>query len=406
MFTETVEVKGHIVDSLILPKVLDEILNYNGGFEILDIQVGKRRTDPSSARIRVEAQSQEDLARILNRIKPHGAEVLEEGEVVLKPAPADGVFPRGFYVTTNCQTSVHVQGRWLEVEPCQMDAGVVVDPQAGRATSARFFGVRRGDMVVVGHQGVRVTPLQRSEARNVFEFMASGVSSEKPKGVIIREVANQLRAARAAGEKVLVVAGPAVVHTGSGPLLVRLIELGYVDLLFSGNALAAHDIEQALFGTSLGIHLEEGIPAREGHEHHIHAINAVREAGGIRAAVEAGLIKQGIMRACVVHGVDFVLAGSIRDDGPLPGVITDTVEAQKAMQARLSGVSVALMIASALHSIATGNLLPAKVKTICVDINPAVVTKLVDRGTFQTIGLVTDVEPFFRELLANLTPEP
>jgi lysine-ketoglutarate reductase/saccharopine dehydrogenase-like protein (TIGR00300 family) len=404
MFTETVEIKGHIIDSLILPKVLDEVLNYNGNFEILEIQIGKKRINPSYARVRIEAQKQEDLARILNRIKQHGAEVLSQEEAVLKSAPEDGLFPDGFYVTTNYQTFVRFGGEWLEVEPPQMDSGIVVDPEERRASAVRFSRLKKGDLVVVGHQGVRVAPLERSETRNVFEFMASSVSSEKPKGVIIREIANQLKAAKASNGKILMVVGPAVVHTGSGPLMVKLIELGYVDVLFGGNALAAHDIEQALFGTSLGISMDEGIPAKEGHEHHIHAINTIRRAGGMKAAVEVGLLKGGIMHACLTHNVDFVLAGSIRDDGPLPEVITDAIEAQEAMRSRLAGVSIALMIASALHSIATGNLLPAKTKTICVDINPAVVTKLVDRGTFQAMGLVTDVEPFFRELLANLAP--
>jgi lysine-ketoglutarate reductase/saccharopine dehydrogenase-like protein (TIGR00300 family) len=232
--------------------------------------------------------------------------------------------------------------------------------------------------------------------------MASAVSSEKPKSAVIRAVADQMRSVKAAGEKILIVAGPAVVHTGAGRHMVRLIEAGYVDILFSGNALAVHDVEEALFGTALGIYLNEGTPSPEGHEHHIRAINAVRAAGGLARAVESGLLKSGVMHACVRHGVEMVLAGSIRDDGPLPEVITDVVQAQRRMAQAIDGVGLSIMIASMLHSIAVGNLLPAAVKTVCVDINPAVVTKLADRGTWQAVGLVTDVEPFFVELLGHL----
>lgn len=403
MITETVELHGHILDSLTLPKVLDEILSLEGDYDIQEVRIGHRRADPSYARIRVQAPTPEALDQILLRLRQHGAEPVDEGDVQLAPAPADGVYPEGFYVTTNHQTSIRYRGQWVEVHPARMDAGIVFDPATGRATTRKFPDVRRGDLVVVGSQGVRVTPLERStEQRNAFEFMASAVSSEKPKSAVIRAVAEQMKAVKAAGEKILVVAGPAIVHTGAGRHMVRLIEAGYVDVLFSGNALAVHDVEEALFRTALGVYLDEGTPSPKGHEHHIRAINAIRAAGSLRAAVESGLLNRGIMHACITHGVEMVLAGSIRDDGPLPEVITDVVEAQRRMAQSLEGVSLAIMIASMLHSIATGNLLPASVKTVCVDINPAVVTKLADRGTWQAVGLVTDVGPFFVELLAHL----
>jgi lysine-ketoglutarate reductase/saccharopine dehydrogenase-like protein (TIGR00300 family) len=283
-----------------------------------------------------------------------------------------------------------------------MDCGIVYDALTGAARTAKFVQVRRGDLVVVGHDGVRVEALSSARGDEEFEFMASSVSSEKPKSAMIRRVATEIGAIRARGGKILVVAGPAVVHTGAGPHLVRLIDRGYVNVLFAGNALAVHDIEQALFGTALGIHVEHGVPALAGHEHHIRAINAVRGAGGILAAVESGLINSGIMHACVRRGVDYVLAGSIRDDGPLPEVVTDVLRAQMLMAEKVQGCEMALMIATMLHSVATGNLLPATCKTVCVDINPAVVTKLADRGTHQAVGLVTDVEPFFAELLGYL----
>jgi lysine-ketoglutarate reductase/saccharopine dehydrogenase-like protein (TIGR00300 family) len=271
--------------------------------------------------------------------------------------------------------------------------------KAHEAQTVKFSQVRKGMLIAVGHHGIRVVPAQRSTDRHgVFEFMTSSVSSEKPKSAIIREIATEFRLAREAGGKILVVAGPAVVHTGAGEHFEKLLEWGYVNLLFAGNALAAHDIEQALYGTSLGVYLSRGALADEGHENHVRAINTIRGAGGIATAVAKGILRQGIMFQCVRHNIDFVLAGSIRDDGPLPEVVTDVVAAQKLMRSKLSGVTIALMMGTMLHSIAVGNLLPAHVKTICVDINPSVVTKLADRGTFQAIGLVTDIEPFLREL--------
>ena len=399
MFSEQIELRGHIIDSLILPKVLDEVLTGGGSFTIREIKIGKQRHDASYARIDVFGPSPEVVDGIVRRLRQHGAEVVEQTTVRLAAAPADGVFPPDFYVTSNQQTYVHLDGKWVEVHPATMDCGIAVDVNKAEARAVKFCEIRKGMLVAVGHHGIRVVPPQRSlDRRSVFEFMASSVSSEKPKSAVIREIAAEFRLAKDAGGKILVVAGPAVVHTGAGEHFEKLIEWGYVNLLFAGNALAAHDIEQALFGTSLGVYLERGALADEGHENHMRAINTIREAGGIAAALEKGILRRGIMHQCIRNQVDFVLAGSIRDDGPLPEVITDVVEAQKAMRARLGGVRIALMMGTMLHSIAVGNLLPANVKTICVDINPSVVTKLTDRGTFQAIGLVTDIEPFLREL--------
>ena len=399
MFSEQVELRGHIIDSLILPKVLDEILTNGGSFTIREVRIGKQRHDPSYASIDVSGPSPEIVDGIVRRLRQHGAQVIEQQEAQLMPSPADGVFPPGFYVTSNQQTFVHVAGKWIEVHPATMDCGIAVDLERLQASTVKFSQVREGMRIAVGHHGIRVAPVERSiERKSVFEFMASSVSSEKPKSAVIREIAAEFHLAKAAGGKILVVAGPAVVHTGAGEHFEKLIEWGYVNRLFAGNALAAHDIEQALYGTSLGVYLERGALADEGHENHMRAINTIRSAGGIARAVEAGILGKGIMFQCVRHGIDFVLAGSIRDDGPLPDVITDSVEAQRAMRSKLEGVTMALMMGTMLHSIAVGNLLPAEVKTICVDINPSVVTKLADRGTFQAIGLVTDIEPFLREL--------
>jgi lysine-ketoglutarate reductase/saccharopine dehydrogenase-like protein (TIGR00300 family) len=406
MFSEQIELRGHIIDSLILPKVLDEILTGGGSFTIREIKIGRQRHDPSHACIDVFGPSPEIVDGIVRRLRQQGAEVIEQQDLQLEPAPADGVFPPGFYVTTNQQTFVRLKQKWIEVLPATMDCGIAVDLQSEQASAVKFYQVRKGDLIAVGHHGTRVMPLERATDRNsVFEFMASNVSVEKPKSSVIREIAAEMQRARKAGGKILVVAGPAVVHTGAGEHFEKMIEWGYVNLLFAGNALATHDIENALYGTSLGVYLSRGALADEGHENHMRAINAMRAAGGIVEAVNKGVLRTGILFQCVRHKVDFVLAGSIRDDGPLPEVITDAVQAQKAMRSKLSGVTMALMMGTMLHSIAVGNLLPAVVKTICVDINPSVVTKLADRGSFQAIGLVTDIEPFLRELTGFLREE-
>jgi lysine-ketoglutarate reductase/saccharopine dehydrogenase-like protein (TIGR00300 family) len=396
----TVEISGHIIDSLILPKVLDTIINLGAEFEILDIKVGKGRADRSYARVQIDASTPVLLDRVLATLKEHGALPMNEEleSALLEPAPADGVFPDHFYSTTNLLTWVRVGGRWIEVELSEMDCGIRVDLETMRAQCVPIHRVNKGDPVVTGHHGIRIQPVERQIPRAGFEFMSSAVSTEQPKGLLIEEIAEAMKQIRRAHGRILVVAGPGLVHTGAARYLVRLIEADYVQVIFAGNGLAVHDIESALYGTSLGVYLDKKIRASEGHEHHLWAINAVRRAGSIKQAVESGLIQSGIFYSCVKKGVDFVLAGSIRDDGPLPDVITDTLQAQEAMREKVRGVSLALMMATTLHAIATGNLLPATVKTVCVDINPTVVTKLTDRGTFQALGLVTDVEPFLRAL--------
>ena len=398
-----VEVSGHIIDSLILPKVLDLIISLGADFEILDVHIGHRRADRSYARIQIDASTPALLEQVLAKVKEHGALPSEEEQAAdLQPSPADGVFPDRFYATTNLSTSVRVNDRWLEVELIEMDCGIRVDLAAMRAECVPIHRVKKGDLVVVGNRGVKILPIERKVPREAFEFMSSAVSTEQPKGLLIRGIAESMKKTRKENGRILVVAGPGLVHTGAARHLIDLIENDYVQVLFAGNGLAVHDIETALYGTSLGVYLDKTIRASEGHEHHLWAINAIRKAGGIRQAVDQGLIKRGIFYSCVKKGVEFVLAGSIRDDGPLPDVITDTLKAQDVMRERVRGVSFALMMATTLHAIATGNLLPATVKTVCVDINPAVVTKLSDRGTFQAVGMVTDVEPFLRELCQYL----
>lgn len=399
---EEVEVRGHIIDSLLLPKILDVITTWGGSFRIKKIAIGQGRHDPSHALIDVRAADQAALERILGEIGDHGAAPTAAQDCRLVAADIAGAFPEGFYSTTNQRTEVRLAGRWTPVADQEMDCGIAVSADGKQVRCVPMTEVELGQQLVVGHAGVRVFPEQRSVERQDFEFMGSNVSTEKPKGVAIREIARELARVKAEGGKALLVGGPAIVHTGSGPYLCQLIREGYLQVLFAGNALATHDIEQALFGTSLGVNLERGDLAEAGHEHHLRAINRIRRLGGIKQAVEQGELKSGIMYECVRNHVDYLLAGSIRDDGPLPEVITDVLEAQRQMREKIKGVSFCLMVATTLHSIAVGNLLPAHVKVVCVDINPSTVIKLNDRGSFQTVGLVTDVEPFMRALVHDL----
>jgi lysine-ketoglutarate reductase/saccharopine dehydrogenase-like protein (TIGR00300 family) len=320
-------------------------------------------------------------------------------------ADLDGVFPEDFHATTNFPTDVRVGGAWIAVERPEMDVGIRV-VRAGatvRVESCPMHCVRRGDAVVVGDAGVRVVlPRRSAEEGDAFRFMSSGVSTERPKARLIADVAAAIHSAHAAGKKVLFVGGPAIVHSGSAKVLESLVLGGFIDVLFAGNALAAHDIEAAMFGTSLGIDLARGANVPHGHQHHLRAINRVRRAGSIAEAVRLGLVTGGVMHACVTKPIPFVLAGSIRDDGPLPDVLTDAVVAADAMRELAAGVGVAIIVATTLHGVATGNMLPAGVATFCVDTDADTVIKLVDRGTHQAVGIVTDCEYFLGELARAL----
>lgn len=403
--SRVIELRGHIIDSLTYPKVLDEILDHGADYETEQMVIGRTRRDPSFARIRVTAPSEKILDRLLGRLWHLGAEAVEESDAALAPAPGDGFYPEGFYATTNLPTRVKHGDRWLPVADLCMDSAIRILPGENRPRCVKMYEVRAGDPIVVGHAGVRVEP-QRKEPlqRGLFEFMSSTVSPEKSKERIIREIAREIREAKASGTgKILWVVGPAVVHTGARDSLCRIIDAGYVDVLFSGNGLAAHDIEVSLYGTSLGVSLSAGTVMPRGHEHHLRTINRIRSLGGIARAVDAGVLTDGIMYRLTRSRIPYLLSASIRDDGPLPEVVTCSVEAQKRMRELCRGVTIAVMVATMLHSIAAGNLLPAKVRTVCVDINTEMVTKLADRGTHQSLGLVTDAELFLRELAGYLT---
>ncbi|MBI5866271.1 MAG: TIGR00300 family protein [Planctomycetes bacterium] len=402
MVSEVVTLEGHIIDSKVLANVLDDILSFGGEFSILEVHIGQTRQERSHARIEVRAESLERMQELLHIMGRHGVlwHAAEDAEIQL--ADMDGAFPEAFYSTTNQQTYVRSQKKWIEVKDQEMDCGLVHEPQSNTFRCVPVTAVRKGQPIVCGERGIKVVPFERTRAKGVFEFMASEISTEKPKHTIIRNIAGLMHDARKRGDRLLLVGGPAIVHTGAAVHVVKLIENGYIHVLFAGNALATHDVEQNLFGTSLGVYLDKNSLADSGHEHHLRAINTVRRAGGIRQAVEKGVITGGIMHACVKHNVKMVLAGSVRDDGPMPEVITDMVVAQDAMRSAIRDVGFVLMVATTLHSVATGNLLPAWIPAVCVDINPPVLTKLADRGSFQTIGIVTDVEPFFRSLVQEL----
>lgn len=400
-FVEDVEVRGHIIDSLILPKVLDCITAEGGSFHIKKITVGHDRTDSSYAAVEVRAADDLTLQRILAQIADHGAAPITSSDCRLVEADIAGAFPEGFYSTTNQRSEVRLRGEWVPVAQQEMDCGIVVE-EGVAPRCVPMSDVEPGMPIVVGHMGVRVFPLERADQDHAFAFMNSPVSTEKPKQVIIRQIAKHLFDNRRGEGKTLLVGGPAIVHTGSGGLVCELIRDGFIHKLFAGNALATHDIEQSLFGTSLGVDVHEGSITDAGHEHHLRAINRIRRCGSIAAAVEQGVLKSGIMYECVKQSVEYQLAGSIRDDGPLPDVVTDALENQRKMRAGVADVTFCLMVATTLHSVAVGNVLPAWVNIVCVDINPSTVIKLSDRGSFQTIGLVTDVEPFLRSLLAEV----
>lgn len=402
-FVEDVEIRGHIIDSLIFPKILDEISALGGAFEITDVTVGQQTTDPSWAKLRVHAATTEQLEEILTLIGQHGAVPVHQQDCQWEEATQAGVFPEKFYVTTNQESEVRINGVWQTVAKQEMDCGIKISSDGQRAECIPFSDIQPKDRIVVGRQGVRVHPLEKiRHGHDAFGFMNSTVSSEKPKAVTIREIAAEMKRAAAGEGKILIVAGPAIVHTGSRDHLSALIRNDFVNVLFAGNALATHDIEQSFYETSLGISLTDGFGSEEGHEHHLRSINKIRSLGSIKNAVDQGVLTSGIMYECVQKKIPYLLAGSIRDDGPLPDVVTDVIDAQRQMRELSEGVTFALMIATTLHSIAVGNLLPARVKVVCVDINPATVIKLSDRGTFQTIGLVTDVEPFMRVLVNEL----
>ena len=414
MPSENITLEGHILDGHLLPKVLDEVLAVGATFEILDLNVGVKHEDPSFARIQITTESDDQLKELIDRLQAHGAnaERVEDARMVV--ADTDGAFPAGFYSSTNLETEIRVDDKWVRVQNTEMDCGVIFED--GTARTIAMSDVRSGDTIVMAGRGIRVIPLERprGEDRASFEFMSSDVSSEKPKALLVEQVAEKLRAVRAEGKRILWVAGPACVHTGSGPDLCALIRAGYVQALFAGNGVAAHDIESNMFGTSLGVYLEQGIAAEHGHEHHIRAINEIRRHGSFEAAIDAGVFTGGVVHHLVKYKSDYLFGGSVRDDGPLPDVEPNMLEVQRKLRDIIWGrskhgdgelIGFCIVVGTMLHGIATGNCLPASVPLVCVDINQATVTKLMDRGSWQSMGIITDVGLFIRELAVRLAPD-
>ncbi|AUX07868.1 hypothetical protein AArcSl_0213 [Halalkaliarchaeum desulfuricum] len=411
-YSRTVELEGHIIDSGTMQQCFAAIMELGGTFEVEQFDVGTRKDETSYCRMVVTAEEEPTLQSIIHELHQNGAMLTNPRDATLEAAPADQVVPPGFYSTTNHPTAVRYNGEWLEVERVEMDCAIVVDPggEEGtaepRAYTKVLNAIEEDDLVVVGETGIRVRPPERPrDASGPFGFMQGGVSAERPSESTIREVAEEIEATHESGGNVLVVVGPAVIHAGAGEDLARLVRAGFVDALSAGNGFATHDIERNLYGTSLGVDVDTLEHPRKGHKHHIYTISEVIRHGGIAEAVEAGVITDGVMYECVENDVPYVLAGSIRDDGPLPDTITDAVEAQDAIREQAHEADLVLMLSTLLHSVAVGNCLPSTTKTVCVDINPATVTQLLDRGSSQAIGMVTDIGTFVPTLAEFLIEE-
>ncbi len=392
-FEYEIEVKGHLIDSMILTKIFDIIMDLKGEFQVQEFKVGKRKKDESYAKLLVQGKSQKHLHEILEAVYREGAISKIQQEIKLQIAPKDMVMPDDFYSTTNNRTDVFYKGQWIKVENMMMDKCIVV--QGKRAWCSPIREIKKGDMIVIGERGIKVTPPERPrEGVNLFQFMGSSSSSERPTQHIARKVAYDIYKTKKDGGKIVLVGGPAIVHTGASDSIATLIRLGFIDAMLAGNALAVHDIEYSTLGTSLGMNIRDGTLAVRGHRNHMQAINSVFKAGSIPKMVANKTLTKGIMYECVKRKIPFVLAGSLRDDGPLPDVITDMTVAQKKYKEILKDAKMVIMISTMLHSIATGNMLPAEVKVIVVDINQPTVTKLMDRGTWQALGIVSDVGAF------------
>ncbi len=402
-YEQEIEVKGHLIDSMILTRIFDKVMDLKGDFQVLEFTVGKRKREPSYARLLVRGKNQQHLFELLESVYREGAQSVSISQVMTESAVRDMVMPDNFYSTTNNITQIYYNSSWIDVENMMMDKCIVLDVEKKIAVCKMIRDVKKGDMIVVGEQGIRIIPQERPrEGIDIFQFMSSNSSSERPTQHIARKIANDIYNITQAGGKIIVVSGPVLVHSGASESLAKLIQMGYVHGLLAGNALAVHDIENTLMGTSLGMHVNDGTLAIRGHRNHMQAINEVFKAGSLKDMVQKKILKNGVMYECIINDIPFVLAGSVRDDGPIPDVITDIVEAQRKYKILLKDAKMVLMLSTMLHSIAVGNMLPASVKVVAVDISQPVVTKLLDRGTNQAIGVVTDVGTFLPMVVQHL----
>jgi lysine-ketoglutarate reductase/saccharopine dehydrogenase-like protein (TIGR00300 family) len=401
--------EGHLLDAGLINRALDLIVEMGGSFQVLKFNLGEQRQSTSAAEVRVSAPSHDVMEEIISQLIDLGAVDLpqDERDSKLEPVLQAGVAPDDFYVSTIYPTEVRVNGQWLKVENQRMDGAIAIS-QTSNGIVAKCKLLRDleiGEQVVVDVLGIRtIRKAESREQRNSqeFSFMSSGVSSERRVELVVEQVAWELRKIKDSGGKVVVTAGPVVIHTGGGEHLSRLIREGYVQGLLGGNAIAVHDMEQNILGTSLGVDMKRGVAVRGGHRHHLKVINTVRRFGSIAKAVEAGAVRGGVMYECVKNNIPFSLAGSIRDDGPLPDTQMNLILAQQEYSQIIQGADMILMLSSMLHSIGVGNMTPAGVRMVCVDINPAVVTKLSDRGSIESVGVVTDVGLFLSLLLQQL----
>jgi len=402
-FEKSIEIKGHLIDSMILTRIFDKIMDLKGNFNVLEFNVGKKKDELSYARLLISGKNKKHLNQLLESVFIEGAQPTKIDGVILKSAPNDMIMPRDFYSTTNNTTQIFLNNEWIDVENMMMDKCIVVDLRNKKAECKKIRDIRSGNMIVTGEQGVRILPEERPrEGIDIFQFMSSTSSSERPTQQIARKIAMDIYNTKKNGGKIVVTAGPVIVHSGAAESLAKLIRMKYIDGLLTGNALAVHDIENSLFGTSLGMNVKNGTLAIRGHRNHMQAINEIFRAGSIEQMVKKDILKSGIMYECIKNNVQFVLCGSIRDDGPIPGVVTDIIEAQDRYRDILRDTNMVLMLSTMLHSIAVGNMIPARVKVVAVDISQAVVTKLLDRGTTQAIGIVSDIGAFLPMVLSQL----
>jgi lysine-ketoglutarate reductase/saccharopine dehydrogenase-like protein (TIGR00300 family) len=406
--SRTIRLEGQLLDHGLINRALDLIVDGSGSFQVLTFNLGEQRQSASTAEVKVTAPSHEVMETIMSQLIDMGAMGLPQEicDCQLETVTIAGVAPDDFYVTTIYPSEVRVNCQWVRVENQRMDGAIVVSqtPEGAIAQCKLLRDVQLGEQVVVGVEGIRtIRKPEAREQRQEFSFMGAGVSSERRVELVVEQIAWDLRRIRDQGGKVVVVSGPVAIHTGGGEHLSRLIREGYVQALLGGNAIAVHDIEQAMMGTSLGMDMKRGVSVRGGHRHHLKAINTIRRCGSIHKAVEQGVLTSGIFYECVQKGIPFSLAGSIRDDGPLPDTIMDLIEAQADYARHIQGADMILMLSSMLHSIGVGNMTPAGVKMVCVDINPAVVTKLSDRGSVESIGVVTDVGLFLSLMVQQLS---
>ena len=402
-YEQSIEIKGHLIDSMILTRIFDKIMDLKGDFNVLEFQVGKKKDELSYARLLISGNDKKHLDQLLASIYIEGAQPTKIDGVILKSAPNDMVMPIDFYSTTNNATQIFLNNEWIDVHNMMMDKCIVVDIRNNNAECRKIRDIRKGDSIVTGEKGVRILPEERPrEGVDIFQFMSSSSSSERPTQQIARKIARDIYNTKSTGGKIIVTAGPVVVHSGAAEFLAKMIRMGYIDGLLTGNALAVHDIENSLFGTSLGMNVKNGTLAIRGHRNHMQAINEVFRAGSIEQMVKKNVLKSGIMYECIKNNIQYALCGSIRDDGPIPGVITDVIEAQDRYREILKDTKMVLMLSTMLHSIAVGNMIPARVKVVAVDISQAVVTKLLDRGTTQAIGVVSDIGAFLPMVLNQL----